>query len=133
MAINKGVETEYGTQFFYHKLRDVRVVNDEKVGVQVVLTVYSWVNKDARILGKEPCVRQCIINGADFAMTPFYALLKAKFPEFTAGENDFDNGFKKTPETTPEYFVQTGRGSLINKWREEKEDPEIQEKQGGNE
>ena len=90
MAINKGVETEYGTQFFYHKLRDVRVVNDEKVGVQVVLTVYSWVNKDARILGKEPCVRQCIINGADFAMTPFYALLKAKFPEFTAGENDFE-------------------------------------------
>ena len=128
MAINKGVENEYGAQFFYHKLRDVRVINDEKKGVQVVMTVYSWLDKEARINGKEPCVRQCIINGADFAMTPFYALLKAKFPEFTTGDNDYDNSFKQIPDAVPEYFEQTGHGSLINKWREN-QDPE----QGGNE
>lgn len=118
MAINKGVENEYGTQFYYHKLRDVRVVNDDNVGVQVVMTVYSWVNKEARINGKEPCVRQCIIQGADFAMTPFYALLKAKFPEFTSGENDMDNSFKNEVNASPLFFVQTGKGDLIKKWEE---------------
>ena len=91
MAINKAVENEYGAEFTYHKLREVRLVNDEKIGIQLVMTVYSWINKQARIDGKEPTVRQCIIHGADFALTPFYTLLKAKFPEFTDGANDFNN------------------------------------------
>ena len=118
MAISKDVENEYGAKFAYHKLREARVINDDKTGVQVVLTVYSWLNKQARIDGKQPCVRNCIINGADFAMNPFYALLKAKFPEFTSGENDFDNSFKIVADPEPMFFEQTAQGQLINKWRE---------------
>lgn len=118
MAILKKVENEYGVDFRYHKLREARVINGDN-GVQLVLTVYSWADKQARIDNKQPCMRQCIINGADFAMNPFYALLKAKFPEFSHGENDFDNDFKGgTVLPHPEFFDQTATGKLFNSWRE---------------
>ena len=125
MAIDKAVENEFGAEFTYHKLRDVRVVNDDKIGVQVTLTVHSWLNKQARIDGKEPTVRQCIISNADFALTPFYALLKAKFPEFSHGDDDFDNSFKlpegdgPVADAQPEFTVQTAQGRLIDRWQEE--------------
>lgn len=128
MAIKKAVENEYGAEFTYHKLRDVRVVNDDRVGVQLALTVQSWLNKQARIDGKEPTVRQCIISNADFAMTPFYALLKAKFPDFAAGADDFDNSFKQADAASseegsaekpaPTFSVQTAQGRLLNRWTE---------------
>ena len=54
-------------------------------------------------------------------MTPFYALLKAKFIEFAAGTDDFDNSFKEVPgeeKVKPEFFEQTGQGKLIKRWRE---------------
>ena len=120
MAIDKNVENEYGAEFTYHKLRDVRIVNDDKTGIQLTLTVYSWLNKQARIEGKQPTVRQCVVMNADFALQPFYALLKAKFPEFSNGDDDFDNGFKKA-STDPaasagiEYIQQTVQGRLINR------------------
>ena len=124
MAIDKAVENEFGAEFFYHKLREIRIINDDNIGVQVTMTVYSWLNKEARIEGKQPTIRQCIISNADFAMTPFYALLKAKFPEFNKGEDDFDNSFKKTaPEEEPAevmYTSQTGRGELLNRFIEDK-------------
>ena len=128
MAIEKDIENEYGAQFNYHKLREVRVINSDDTGVQLTLTVQSWIDKQARIDGKQPTTRQCIIMAADFAMTPFYALLKAKFDEFTAGEDDFDNSFKEQPEEeskTPEFFEQTGQGQLLRKWKEV--DPEVTE------
>lgn len=124
MAIDKAVENEFGAKFTYHKLRDVRVVNDDKIGVQVTLTVQSWLNKQARIDGKEPTVRQCIISNADFALTPFYALLKAKFPEFSHGDDDYDNSFKLpegnelVADVRPEFTVQTAQGRLIDRWQE---------------
>lgn len=121
MAVENAVENEYGAQFTYHKLREVRIVNDDKIGVQLTLTVQSWLDKPARISGKQPTTRQCIIMAADFAMTPFYALLKAKFPEFTSGADDFDNSFKEAPDTekpAPEFFEQTGQGHLLKRWRE---------------
>lgn len=132
MAIDKQVENEYGAQFTYHKLREVRVINDDATGVQLVLTVQSWLNKQARINGREPTVRQCIIMHADFAMTPFYALLKAKFPDFAEGTDDFDNDFKavKIPaaekmrntmeakQVQAEYTVQTMQGQLMKRWKE---------------
>jgi hypothetical protein len=121
MAIDKAVENEYGAEFSYHKLREVRIINDDKIGVQLTLTVYSWLNKQARVEGKQPTVRQCIINDADFAMTPFYALLKAKFPEFSAGADDFNNDFKPEREANVRFVEQTGRGELIKRW-EEKDD-----------
>ena len=122
MAIDQRIENEYGAKFTYHKLREVRIVNDDKIGVQLTMTVYSWLNKQARIDGKQPTVRQCIIMAADFAMTPFYALLKAKFPEFTGGADDMDNSFKTVPESTgAEFIEQTGQGQLISRRREKEE------------
>ena len=121
MAVENAVENEYGALFTYHKLREVRIVNDDKIGVQLTLTVQSWLDKQARIEGKQPTTRQCIILAADFAMTPFYALLKAKFPEFTEGADDFDNSFKETEgaeKKMPEFFEQTGHGKLLCRWLE---------------
>lgn len=120
MAINKDVENEYGAKFAYHKLRDVRVINDEKNGIQVIMNVYSWINKQARIDGKQPTIRQCIIDNADFAMTPFYALLKAKFADFSDGADDFNNDFKGDTEALPMKLIeQTMNGKLFNKVVEE--------------
>lgn len=119
MAIDKQVENEYGVKFTYHKLREVRIVNDDNIGVQLVLTVQSWIDKQARIDGKQPTVRQCIIMAADFAMTPFYQLLKAKFPEFEEGADDMDNGFKgEQPEQKPEFISQSNTGRVFNRFKE---------------
>lgn len=114
MAINKDLDTEYGVQFTYHKIREVRIINDEN-GVQLTITVNSWINKQARIEGKRPCIRQCIIQGADFAMNPFYALLKAKFTDFTAGADDFNNDFKKENIKPVELTEQTTDGKLLSR------------------
>ena len=120
MAIDKAVENEYGAAFNYHKIKEVRIVNDANKGIQIFMTVYSYLNKQARIDGKQPTVRQCIIDNADFAMTPFYALLKAKFEDFSAGADDMDNSFKgEVKEAIPEFTEQTGQGQLISRWTEE--------------
>lgn len=127
MAINKDVENEYGAKFNYHKLREIRVINDDKIGIQLVMNVYSWVNKQARIEGKAPTIRQCIIDNADFAMTPFYALLKAKFPDFATGEDDFDDSFKQPHDGVVEFVQQTQHGDLINRWEEAGSQPAQEE------
>lgn len=128
MAIENAVENEYGAKFEYHKLREVRIINDDKIGVQLTLTVQSWLNKQARIDGKQPTVRKCVIMGADFAMTPFYALLKAKFPEFTSGADDMDNSFKgEIKEVIPEFTEQTGQGKLISRWTEKSNETKTEE------
>lgn len=130
MAIGKAVENEYGAQFNYHKLREIRIINDDNIGVQLTLTVYSWLNKEARIEGKQPTVRQCIISNADFAVDPFYALLKAKFPDFAKGDDDMDNSFKalkvekgpvKNAAKVPVFTMQTAHGDLMKRWKEEPE------------
>ena len=120
MAIDKKVENEYGAEFVYHKLRDIRIVNDDKIGIQMTLTVQSWLNKQARIEGKQPTVRQCVIMNADFAMQPFYALLKAKFPEFAGGLDDMNNDFKKDRAASGdvEYIQQTAQGALIERHKD---------------
>ena len=118
MAIDAKVENEYGAQFSYHKLREIRIVNDDKTGIQLVMTVYSWLDKQARIDGKQPTARQCIILDADFAMQSFYALLKAKFPEFNSGTDDFDNSHKAEHEQHVQFVEQTAQGQLIDRWSE---------------
>lgn len=118
MAIQKEVENEYGAKFDYHKIRDVRITANDKTGITLVITVDSYLDKDARINGKEPSIRQCIISGADFALTPFYALLKAKFPDFTGGKDDLNNDFKgEAAKPDPLFVVQNNKGA-IDKWRE---------------
>lgn len=119
MAIDKDVENEFGVEFKYHKLREVRIINDDKIGIQLTLTVYSWRDRQARIDGKQSSVRLCIIDEADFALTPFYALLKAKFPEFSNGDDDMDNSFKVIPDGGIEFSEQTANGKLIRRWRED--------------
>lgn len=132
MAIGKAVENEFGAQFNYHKLREVRIINDDNIGVQLTLTVYSWLDKKSRIEGKQPTIRQCIISNADFAVDPFYALLKAKFPDFAKGDDDMDNSFKalkadaaKAPvrnaAKVPVFTMQTAHGDLMKRWKEEPE------------
>lgn len=119
MAIDKEVENEYGAAFKYHKIKEVRIVNDANKGITIFMTVYSYLDKQARIDGKQPTVRQCIIDNADFAMTPFYALLKAKFTDF-AGIDDMDNSFKGEREAGPVKLIeQTLSGKLLNKKVEE--------------
>ena len=135
MAIDKAVENEYGAQFTYHKLREVRIINDDEIGVQLTLTVHSWINKQARIDGKRPTVRQCIIMAADFAMTPFYALLKAKFSEFAQGVDDFDNSFKpEAADVTEEEVIESPQAAEETAEQEEviTEDPEEKEAQDDN-
>ena len=118
MAINGKVENEYGAKFEYHKLREIRIINDDVKGIQIYMTVQSWIDKQARIEGKQPTVRQCIIDNADFAMSPFYALLKAKFTDF-AGVDDMDNGFKvKKADKPVRLFEQTLNGKLLYKGEE---------------
>ena len=119
MAIDKAVENEYGAAFNYHKIKDVRIVNDANKDIQIFMTVYSYLDKQARIDGKQPTVRQCIIDNADFAMTPFYALLKAKFTDF-AGADDMDNSFKGERVAGPVKLIeQTMNGKLLKKKVEE--------------
>lgn len=126
MAIEKPIDNEYGAKFNYHKLRDVRIINDDNIGIQITMTVQSWIDKEARINGKQPTVRQCIIAGADFAMLPFYTLLKAKFPEFSKGTDDYDNAFKIIVDENGEpvekgpanYTMQTAQGGLMKRWTE---------------
>lgn len=129
MAISKNIENEYGAIFTYHKLQEVRIISDDSV--QLVMTVYSWINKQARIDGKQPTVRQCIIDRADFAMSPFYTLLKAKFDNFSFGADDMDNSFKQLQDVPlrPEFAEQTGLGQLIKRWNEPlpEEEPEPEE------
>lgn len=119
MAIDVGIENEYGATFNYHKLKEIRIINDDRIGIQVVMDVYSWINKQARIDGKQPTVRRCIIDNADFAMTPFYALLKAKFNDFANGFDDYNNDFKPERKGDVIFTEQTYNGDLISRNKEE--------------
>ena len=123
MAIAGKVENEYGAEFTYHKIKDVRINSDDKSGITLKITVYSWLNKEARISGKKPSMRDCFILNADFAMTPFYKLLKAKFKDFNI-EDDFDNSFKDViPDENkplPVFVEQTAQGEPIKSWTEKK-------------
>lgn len=121
MAIVKDVETEFGNTFKYHKIRDVRIINSDKVGVQIGITVESYVTKEARIAGKSPVKTENIITGANFALEPFYKLLTAKFAQYADADDDFDNSFKAVVENGKRkvrYSQQTVQGQKISE-REE--------------
>lgn len=119
MAINKEIETEYGVRFKYHKIDDVRIVTRDNE-TTLVIRVASYLNKSARIADKEAVYHECCINNADFALTPFYALLKAKFPDYANGKDDFDNSFKETEDVNTEvlYLQQDVKGKNVKKWTE---------------
>lgn len=125
MAVIKEIENEFGAKFNYHKLQKVIIENTDN-GVTIIMNVESYLNEDARKDGKVPTVRQCIINGADFALTPFYQILKGKFPEFQNCEDEMSNAFmqeekKLKPKMT--FLVQDQHYRNVQKW-EEKENKE---------
>ncbi len=117
MALTKGIENIYGASFNYHKISDVKIVVSDN-GIQLRIIVDSFVDKDARKAGKKPVRTENIIEGADFALTPFYMLLKAKFGDFADATDDFDDAWKNklTPQVI--YTQQTPQGELLSKYRE---------------
>ena len=121
MALVKGIENIYGAKFSYHKLSDVRIAVTEN-GIQVRMIVDSYVDKQARMDGKQAVRTENIIENADFALTPFYMLLKAKFEDFAGSEDDFEDAWKtnELDEANKKiiYTQQTVQGKLISK-REE--------------
>lgn len=126
MAIQKNIETEYGVNFKYHKITDVRI-NTRSGKTQLVITVASYLDKDARINNKDAVYHECIISGADFALTPFYALLKAKFKDFASGQDDFDNAFKGPQvQNDVTYVQQTPQGNNAQKWIEKADVSELE-------
>lgn len=117
MAIEKEIENEYQAKFNYHKISEVRLFNIDG-DIQLHIMTESYVSKEARMSGAKAVKTENIIQHADFAMTPFYALLKAKFPLFKDGIDLLeDNEVQETkPET--EYVQQTPAGNLIDAWKE---------------
>ena len=116
MAINCEIETQYGAGFNYHKIVDVHIIVREQV--QLRITVDSWLNKQARIEGKKP-VRTCnIIDNMDFALTPFYQVLKMKFPGYTEGNDDFDDEWKGQKQSRPQVFSVQCDNTLVQQWQD---------------
>ena len=107
MAIIKEIESEYGVPFKYHKIQSVRVESQDNE-IILIMKVASYVSKEARAANKNAVYTECCINNADFALTPFYSLLKTKFPQFE-GDDDFDNTFKGGDTRNPYVtYVQQG-------------------------
>ena len=128
MAINKLLTGEDGFNRTYHKIQDVHILIDDAGKIQLQIIVASWKDKQARKDGKTALARQCSIVGADFAMSPFYALLKAKFPDYNDGNDDFDDAWK-IKNTQPAIFVmQSKEGKLLDKRIEEEKDGTVADK-----
>lgn len=122
MAINKELENQYQVKFNYHKIHSVRILTDED-GIQLRIVTASYANKEARKNGAKAVLTENIIQNADFAMNPFYALLKAKFPSFSDGLDDFDDAWKSAPGRVL-YAQQTMEGQTIQQWTENKTEDE---------
>lgn len=117
MAIVKGIENIYGAKFSYHKLSDVRIAVTAN-GIQLRMIVESYMDKDARKTGKQPVRTENIIENADFALTPFYKLLKAKFEDYAGSEDDFEDSWKPAADKNIVLTQQTPQGQLISKHEE---------------
>lgn len=128
MALVKGIENLYGTKFNYHKLDNIKIVVTNN-GIQLRMTVDSYVDKEARMAGKKPVRTENIIEGADFALTPFYMLLKAKFADFNDAQDDFDDAWKGALTPQIIYTQQTPQGELISKTYEGEEEATTEEEQ----
>lgn len=118
MAIQKDVLTEFNTTFRYHKIVEVNILTTD-AGIQLRIVTDSYLDKESRQKGARAIRMENIISGADFALSPFYGLLKAKFPMFAEGDDDFEDSWKK-PEypVEPVFTQQTPRGDLIAQWKE---------------
>lgn len=116
MGLNKGIENQYGINFDYHRINDVHIIVTES-GIQVRMTVSSYVNEHARRNGKAAYKTVNIIDGADFALTPFYLLLKAKFADFADAADVFEE-VQQEERRRMVYTTQTLQGRLISQTEE---------------
>ena len=127
MAISKDIQTEYQTIFKYHRISDVNIFTVDN-DIQIRIVTESYASKEARMNGARAVYTENIIEHADFAMAPFYALLKAKFPMFADGEDDFDDAWKEKIQQAAKFTQQTPQGDLLAQWEEseliEEETPE---------
>lgn len=115
MALQKGIENLYGIKFDYHRITDVHIIIADN-GIQLRMTTASYADEEARRSGKEPIKTVNIIDNADFALTPFYMLLKAKFADFADAKDVFEE--KAEPAGRVIYTQQTQRGKLISQKEE---------------
>ncbi|MCQ2242086.1 hypothetical protein [Treponema sp.] len=124
MAISKDIENEYRATFKYHKIREVKIWNTED-GPAIRIVTESYIDKEARKTGAKAVLTENIIQNADFALTPFYALLLSKFPMFAGGTDDFDDEWKEGVKPEPLFTQQTASGQMLAQWKEAKpEEPE---------
>ena len=119
MGIKKDIENEYRVNFNYHRIAEVAIFKNDR-DIQLSIITESYVDKEARLTGAKAVRVENIIQHADFALAPFYALLKAKFPMFQNGLDDFDDDIGEKTETKPDvcYTQQTTQGNLIANWTE---------------
>ena len=123
MAVVKGIENVYGAEFSYHAIQSVSIMRIQNE-LQLRIVVASWINKEARKEGKKPVLTENIIQNADFALEPFYALLKAKFEDYSGADDDWEvvSGKKQLPAV---YTQQTPAGEIISR-HEEKDQEEAE-------
>jgi len=87
MAIIKEIPTEYGVNFNYHKISEVKIINTDN-DTQVRIIVSSYADEEARKQNKTPVKKECIIQNGEFALQAFYSLLKTYFPDYKDGEDE---------------------------------------------
>lgn len=126
MAIQKQIRNEYAAVFTYHRISDVEIFTVDG-DVQLRIVTESYIDKEARKNGARAIKTENIIEHADFALTPFYALLKAKFPMFFEGTDDFDDDWKEKPVKKACFTQQTADGKLLQKWQEGLREPDFTE------
>lgn len=115
MAIEKNVENVYGAKFNYHRISEVKLLNQDGE-IQLRIVVDSYVDQNARLNGKKPVRTENIILHADFALAPFYALLKAKFQDYSDSEDVFEEIERLVQPA--EMIQQTVDGRLISHVKE---------------
>lgn len=117
MAVIKDIENVYGAEFNYHKIKSV-TLNSINGNIVLKIVVASWINKEARLNGKNPVLTENIINNADFAMNPFYSLLKAKFKSYENSDDDWER-LSPSARGKSSYTQLTPAGQIISQYTEE--------------
>ncbi|MCQ2590791.1 MAG: hypothetical protein MJ179_10240 [Treponema sp.] len=119
MGIKKDIQNDYHVNFNYHRIAEVAIFKNDR-DIQLHIITESYVSKEARLAGAKAVKVENVIQHADFALSPFYALLKAKFPMFQNGTDDLDDEIEEAQETKPDtcYTQQSPQGDLIAHWSE---------------
>lgn len=88
MALQKSIETEFGTDATYWA---IGATHEDYQGGAVQVTIFGWIDEKARRSGKKPAgTGQIVMSGAEYAPDAarewLYGVLKSK-PEFAGAED----------------------------------------------